>query len=365
MPVKLDLGEFPSKKSIGRIKTTIGELEVFSINIGGQIALNKELGEPLRKCDPLGFIRHFIRYTCFPADTVKDGNVPSTNKRLSFEDILKLTDNELETIAELYIKGNEYLFKKQKINKKIIDGKEVIAVEPGELKCKKNDSENYKEYLLRLIINEEDEIKASFEKAFDGINSFSKGLSDQIKKTLDFGEKLKGAANFTNLEPKNIFPPLTIAKPEMYLSPQEHFLSKIFLVLNKLFGVSDKSKQFLIESNENQMKIAGEIKKSSDNATELSKKNILLTVFVIIISAVSIVFSAYIYWRSTIDSKVQREIYQKNVKLIVNELSKFNRNTIATNDARIKELECEIKKLKELIGQHKTDITKLNKKSGE
>lgn len=361
MSLKLDL----KKKSIGRIHTTIGELEIFPINIGDHIDLNKDLGGPLKNCESLDFIRHFIHYTCFLTDTDKDGKSISSDKRLSFEDILKLTEIELDKIAELYIKGNEYLFKKQNLIKKNIDGREMVVVEPGDLKYQKKDGENNKEYLLRLFINEEDELRTSFEKAFDGINSFSKGLSDQIKKTLDYGEILKRSTDFTRLQSKDFFEPINIAKPDIGLSPQEHFLSKIVLMLNKLFGVSDESKHFLIESNENQMKIAGEIKKSSDNATELSKINIWLTGIVIIISAISIIFSAYIYWRTTVDSKVQRDLNQKNVKNIVNELSKLNQNRIDTNDLRIKKLEDEITKLKEIIEHQKSNYTKLNRNSLE
>jgi hypothetical protein len=360
MALKFDVGEIPRKQSFGSIHTTIGELKIFSISIGGMIALKKDLGKPIKECEPTDFIRHFICYVCFPLNSLKEGGYPSSNSKLSLEDISMLTENELDKIAEIFINGNEYLFKKYTFKEKLSDeAKPVFVAELNDIKYQKNENENFIKYLLRLFINEEEERKNSLEKAYAGINSFSKTLSEEIKNTLKLGEGIKESFNSNLFIPDNFREPIIPKMPEIHLTKQDHLFVEISSILDKLVKESIQSKNFLVKSNEIQTKIAAEINASG-------KKNVNLTWLVILISVVSLLFA---FWRSFTENKNQRETTYKNINLIASKLDEINRNLInekMDNDvlikSRIDELENKVFELEKIIESQKIEIKKIKKK---
>jgi len=324
MALTLDIGEFPHGKSFGCIPTTIGELCVFTIAIGGIVALKKELGKPLKECEPVDFIKHFIRYICFPKSSLKDGVCPSKDSKLSNEQVSLLKEVDHEAIAEIYIKNNEYLFKKFSFKeRKAVDGKLSYFKEFNEIKYARNENETFKQYLLRLLINEEEDKEKELEKALSsmiGANIFSKTLNEDIKKTLSFGESLKESLINPFPQYKEPFLPITHIYPENVLTKQDNTLIELSCKFDKLLDQSTRSNNFLVEANKIQTRIASEIKASGDETVKISKKGVNLTWLVIFLTGISIIAVVFSLWQSGIESKIHRTVNQKNVDSIIREL---------------------------------------------
>jgi hypothetical protein len=375
MTLKLNLDELLRKKLLACIHTTIGELCIFSIFSGGQIALHKELGKPLKECEPTDFVRHFVQYICLLKSSLKDGVRPSKILLLSSEDASLLTDDDLEKIAEIYIINNEDLFKKNSIkDQKINDEKISSCAELTEIEYPRHENENFKQYLLRLCINEEEKTKKAWEKtlhSLSGIGNFSKELSEGIKNTLAFGDNIKES-----------FVPIIPRFSETALTSNRELSCR----LDKLIDLSNQSKNFLIEANTIQTGMAAEIKTSGDEAVKISKKDVKLTRLVIVLTGISLLIVFFSLWQSTIDSKTQRIATQKSVDSIVRELVNINKNIIGTKEdrnikierklditnskenennlleLRISELEKMIFEMRRVIEHQKKELEKLEKR---
>ncbi len=338
-----DLAKIPYEP-FGCVTTTIGELCVFSISSANEQELLHGTGKPIKEYESSEFIRKFIRYTCFPKTSLKESRNKPVEPLLTDKDILSLTGDELEAIAKLYIENNEYLFKKLIFKTKEDDqGQTVHYPEYGEVEYPKNDKENYTQYLLRLHIKKEEKQKKQMDRMFSGINSFSEGLGTSIKNTLSVGDSLRKTmesirpVNIANIMPTEFRPrsPLTDIlmiermKEERRLKPFNDLTDR----LDQLIDASAQAAEFMIEANQIQTRIAGEIKSSSDETTKLSLKNINLTYIVIIIAAFSIIVSMVTIFRSNSDGNMQRLQTRENVNLLAGKLTEINNSISGANDS--------------------------------
>src|SRR4030042_6352606 len=100
------------QEPFGWIHTSIGDLCVFYHSAKDEIEIEKDLGKPFNKCQPIDFVRNLVRYICFLKSSLKDGKYKPDNPILTNDDILSLTESDLEAIAKLFIENSDYLFKK-------------------------------------------------------------------------------------------------------------------------------------------------------------------------------------------------------------------------------------------------------------
>lgn len=355
----IDLANIPYKP-FGCINTTIGELCIFSISAGNEEELYQELYKPINECETTIFMRKFVSYICYPKDSLKEGQNKPNKPLLTDEDILSLTDDDLEAIAKLYIENNEYLFKKLAFKKDKNDqGLTVVSPEYSEVEYPKNENENYTQYLLRLNIEKKEKHKRQAEKMFSGINSFSNALENSIKNTLSLGNSLKKTVeSIRPVSMANIMPGppsskiadilnLERMKEEMRLRPFNDLAER----LDQLINASAQAVEFMIEANQIQTRIAGEIKLSSDGTTKYSKRNILLTVVVILLTALGIIFSAYTNFKSDRNNQINRVEDRNNVNLLIENLKKINDSII--NNERLK---IENEALKSLVDKQEKTI---------
>ena len=96
--------------------------------------------------------------------------------------------------------------------------------------------------------------------------------------------------------------------------------------LDQLIDSSVQASEFMIEANKIQTCIAGEIKASGDTATRLSKRNIKLSMTVIVISALALAISAYTIFKDNQERQTQRLFIERTADRLAKTLSDINAN---------------------------------------
>lgn len=347
------------------VYTAIGQLCVFSISYRNEEELYEELGKPIDERESTDFIKKFISYVCYPKDSLKDGQNKPDKPLLNDDAILSLTDDDLQTIARIYIENNENLFKKLILKEEENDqGQTVVSYEYGQVEYPKNKNESYTQYLLRLYVEKEKRHKKQKEKMLSGIRSFSSGLEASIKNTLSWGDSLRKTiesirpvdiANIMSVEAKSpIADILKIEwmKEERRLKPFKELSDR----LDQLVGISTKSIEFTIKANEIQTEIAGEIKSSGDVTTKFSKENINLTRIVILLALFGLVASVYTIVRTYNDNNMWRVQNQASVKLLIGKLTEIDKSISKSIDL----LKIENEHLREQTAKQANIIEKLN-----
>jgi DNA-binding ferritin-like protein len=340
----INLGKIFNHEPYGCVHTTIGELCVFCITGGDQEELHKELGKPINECEPMDFVRKFIRHICFLKSSLKEGKYKPDKPLLTNDDISSLTENELEAIAKLYIEHNEYLFKKTIWEKKQDDkGETVNYIEYGEIEYPRHENENYTQYLTRLSIKEEEKLRKQMEEMLKGLKSFSDSLKNSIKSTLSWGDSLRKTlesirpVQFTSIKP--IEPKLPNIDWSEIQEARLRPFNELAKRLDKLIDVSTQSTEFMIETNEIQTRIAGEIKSSGDQATKFSRRNLGLTLVVIFLTLINL--SAFIYSiiRSNSVGESQRLEIQKHANMLAERLADINNSIITANGEAVERVQ--------------------------
>lgn len=332
------MGKILKQKAYACIETSIGELCIFSINVKGQAELHKQLNDSLEDCTPTDFVRTLCVYICFPKDSLKEEEYKPDNPVLTVEDASKLTEEELEKIAGIYIENNEYLFKKLEFKKKKNEkGETVNYGEYNEIEHPKYEDETNISYLYRLSILEREKHKKQLEdmfKSVSGLGSFSSKLADSIKNTLTMGDSLSKAMEsirpikMSELRPReresfNLdFAKIERDKEERRLQPFNELSNR----LDQLIESSVQASKFMIEANKIQTRIASEIKASSDQTDKHARKNILLSWIVIILTAIGLLLTAYAFISGNSFNEKQQANLQNGAKTIVNSLTDIKEN---------------------------------------
>ena len=305
MSIKIDLDKMYNHEPFECIHTAIGELCIFSISCGSQTELYKEIAKPISECEPKEFIKFLISYICFSKTSLKEGKYKPDNSQLTNDDVSSLTDDDLEAIAKVYVENNEDLFKKLIFNNEKNDaGETIYKSEYGGIEYPRYENESYIQYLLRLSVKSEEKQRKLMEDMFGsvlGLKNFSNKLVDNIKNTLSLGDSLKKTMESIRLPHELSGKPPIVMIPNINWSEidrknEERRLrpfNELADRLDQLIDVSAQATEFMIEANKIQTKIAEEIKSSSDETRKFSKKNIILTIAVIILTAISIGISLY------------------------------------------------------------------------
>lgn len=150
------------KNSFFKTKS-LGLLYIFYFTEGDRYKLRKEIGKAIDEYKADDFIRIYIKYVCFPEESLEEEIYKPDKIILTEEDTKSLSYDELNQFSEIYI----------------ADGK-VNIDQP------KNKGENNIEYLHRLLFLEdlkEKELSDTFKNTGSDIlraANFSKNLQSQI-----------------------------------------------------------------------------------------------------------------------------------------------------------------------------------------
>ena len=339
----LDIGKklLAKEKTYGCFDTDIGRLCLFCISSNDQSDLLKDIGGSIEKCDPEKYVRNFVVYTCFPEDQLKEGQYKPDEPILTIEDANKLSTQDLEHIAKLYIEDTEYLYKKSEIIKDNKDNGETISrLAYTDIEHPKEDDETYIKYLHRLCILDRKRLKATMEKALKPIIYFNKLFSptsfESIKNTYLMGDSL--SKTIESLNPPQLYheTPYEERIPEIESLSEENGLRPFREIsdrLDELIGLSHRSTDYAIQSNETQIEIAGEIKSSGDAANKHSeanivftKTNISLTKVVIFVSVLGLFITGMSIYLSYLSSNRQEFVYREGIDSIVSSISTIDKN---------------------------------------
>jgi len=326
------------------VSTTIGELCVFAISYAGQQEVYKELDNPTNEYKATDFVRKYARYVCFPKISLKEGKYKPDKLILDDNAISSLTDDDLETIAKLYIENSEYLFKKVIFKEKTDDQGIIVNYEEyGGVEYPKTEKESCTQYLLRLSIKDNEKQKKQMEKmlgSLSGVHSFSNALEDSIKKTLTWGDSLR--KTMESIRPMSMdsirpvepvlpsfdFVEIDRIKEERRLKPFNELADRLDQLVN--------ASEFMIDANKTQIQIARAIKDSAkdsaDETTKLSKKNISRTSIVILLTVFGLIVSIYTIRKSVNDGNMRRIETRETVNLLAGKLTEINNNISVAKD---------------------------------
>jgi len=383
----LNLEKLLKQKAYACIETSIGKLCVFGINVKGQTELHKKLDRSLEDWMPADFIRNLCVYVCFPKERLKDNKYKPNKPILTNEDVSKLTEDELEKVASIYIDNNEYLFKKLEYKEKKNEKGELIKYgEYSEIEHPRNEEETNISYLYRLSILEIEKQKKQMKdmfKSVSGMGSFSSNLTDSIKNTLTMGDSLSKVMESIRpinmpktrpieRDPFNIdFAKIERDKEERRLQPFNELSNR----LDQLIESSVQASEFMIEANKIQTRIASEIKVSGDLTDKHSRKNILLSGIVIVLTVIGLSLTAYAFISGNKFNEYQQENLESSAKEIVNSLSDIeasfahedskSQNTLDLISRQLVEINSQKKLYEQLLAQHKSLIESLESANSE
>jgi len=381
-----NIGKLLNNEPYACIPTAIGELCIFSITVGSQIELHKDIAKPIDDCEPTEFVRQLSRHICFPKESLREHKYKPDKPLLSATDVSSLTEEDLEAISKIYVENNEYLSKKLILKTRQNEkGETITHGEYGEIEYPKDKNETFTKYLTRLSAKHDEKQRKQMEEMFgsiSGLGSFSRTLGDSIKNTLSWGNSLSKAmesirpirdsALLRNVEPS--IPPINWAemekiREEKRLRPFNELASQ----LDELIDVSAQSAEFLIEANKIQTGIAGEIKSSGDETTRFAKKNVNLSIVVIVLTVLGMCVALLTAYLNSVDGVEQRQVAKEQVDLLSGKLTDIN-NSIATQNeslraenVRLKQSlenqERKIQKMERQLEQQATGAKRLDKES--
>jgi hypothetical protein len=322
-----DISQILKQQPIGVVDTKAGKLLLYSMTVSAQIELKKDIQKPIDQCEPIAYLRKLAKYICFPDSSVDGGKERPKEVILSDEDTYKLSDEDLENIAKLYLSQNDYLYHESVRKTSPIDGGGTgVTIKKGDIKYPKLEGESDVLYLHRLSGIEEHRQEELISGITFPFRHFSANLNKNLKETFTMGETLKQSIN--TVRPSSLdsyvtkIPNIDIAalarqKEERQLKPIREMASK----LDKLIELSSLASDFMVKTNELQAGIAEELKESGDKAAVFSKANLFLTIVVIVLTIFSISFSIFVYYQARNDSIAQTKQTDRYVTSITSAIS--------------------------------------------
>jgi hypothetical protein len=330
---------YKDRKAHKIIKTSIGDIAIYGLTVGEEINIEEDLKSGIKDAGSDKYILAFTKYSCHKIESLDKTKFKPKNSTLLDDELKQLTSDNLEEIAKEYLKHSEFLYKKSSLeSKKNKKGDDRLTVEYGEVEIPKKDNESYREYLYNLKVKQVEKLEKSFEKSFGYLSSFSRQTQKKIQRTLTLGEHLSKSIKATqSLNIPKVLPIISEPKPDLdniNLQMEENRLKSfkdLSEKMDELIQTNSESIQFMIEANKLQTRIADEIKGSSDTSSQLSKKNIYISLIVLLIGVLSFCYSIY----SVYNSNISNDGYTKE---IIKELKEINKN-VRLDDSFIKSTE--------------------------
>jgi hypothetical protein len=345
----------------GFIKTSVGTLALRHLTLGIQGEMYEEFDDTLENISASKYLKTLIKYCC-----VKQEHKDSDKYSLTKNEISILTKDDFEKIAKYFIENNEYLNRESETKNVEEDGETLLTTEYGKVITPKKKDESYQDYLLRLTIKDHLKTTESFKNFQGSIASFSKNLQESLKGSIDLGRKLSESAhnikglNIPTFEPpkfpKNIkLSPKSLEEFKLSESSSLKTFKEFSAKLEQLIQISASSTEFMAKANENQIRIADEVKTSSDTSTSLSKTNINISYIVLGVAILSFIYSIY----SINEANKSNAIF---VKEIILELGTINKSV---KDSQSDEFQEKLMEFKKELDSVKQTNKHLNSQSDE
>lgn len=186
--MSINLSSLKNIESKGSIDTSIGKLYLFWLSMRDTEILSEYFKDGYRDKDELVTIKRLITLAFYPDSSLREGKYKPDCKVLTLEDIDKLTNKEIEVLAELYIDQNPSLYMKDK--------KIVHPIEENESNI---------QYLYRLLSIKNEKYLKSIEdlkKSMSLFGGFSPNLEKAVLGNIVSSKKLAetiGQASVQNL----------------------------------------------------------------------------------------------------------------------------------------------------------------------
>ncbi len=315
---------------IGKLQTSKGTLVLYpDLRPDDFFSLQEETPN-IEKIDPKEYIQNLFQYLCHYEEYLPQDRSMPLKPSLSKDDIRYLTDNELNELASIYLKHRRH------------DKKEI-----------KKDNESDIEYIHRLDIAQRKRLQEASDLAmakYSGLFTISDAVAEQITDSLVASKALQESTSQMEEARKSAINHENLAVP---IVPIPNTSEEIKRELQKLVKISSQAFNFTTESHETQLSISNAthnvIVSSGNEANKLTRKNIWLTIAVIIITVGVPIFTFFF-----IDPSNQKFI-DKKTSLIVNKLDSINLNLNQTTN--------ETKKLSSSLQKQNNRINELLKKN--
>lgn len=369
-----------SNKPFAQISTNIGDLLLFEIRVKETIGLGEKLNVSISDIESESFLKLYLPFFAYLKSDLKDPELERPEEYyLQADDVEKLSNDELEEIAKIFIENHSYLYNEYvSSSSKKEDGTPVISFNKKTVdSLLKAKDESYIDYFHRLFVEQEIKHKEQFSKM---ASSFSTGLAGDIFKTYNFGktltdhmgvmskiagstssflssfqEKKPISSNFEVLKPNYHLPDFA----EIHRQQEKNRLAPFKELSSKMETMIDAEKktvEFMSNVYTTQVEIANELKSSSDSAGGYAKKNVVFTILIIFLTFISIFIAAYPIWFDKKDKEVLQTnkdlnttMAQTNVKL--EELIRVMSTQNDTKEQQIAELQKELMLEKEKTSQ--------------
>jgi|GEM_PF-5052913 len=346
----MDIRQFTHRVPIGCLDTHIGNLSVYSLTVGSQNKFEKQVGADIAKVDAEKFVRNLAMYICHRTDALPANLERPNDPTLTMDDVEKLRMADLENIAGIYLEGNAYLYKKISPTK-IIAGVDAAADRNGqdETEHPRNPNETNIAYLHRISIIEKERRYNLIKDMMKPLNLgvFSGGLASSIKSNLGLGHeinKILGEDSFfktaSALTESGFFKDSPAYSPPVIepILPEIDFASfrvdkdkpirEVTEKLEKLIEISSKMTPYLIAANDNQVKIASEIKASGDSTEKFSHINLGISKWVFALTVISLmsslVIAAYTIYHSNESSRADEAKFEERTRSLSETLNFIN-----------------------------------------
>jgi hypothetical protein len=406
-----------SYRPIAHFESSIGSLVIFSISYRHNQELLESLGEDLTSCEPMHFMKNLLLYICYPIDAIGEEQNKPDDIVLSSDDINRLTEDEIDKIAKLYVEYEPYLYRKS-ISKTQTgeDGINRVTIDYGDIEHPQEDGESNYRYLHRLYIIKDKKEKAEntrFIKSTLGAANFSAQLFKNISNTLLMGNsvvkgieamrfpyvdhsfakvvdsishplmsgvmtesvelmnglQLRGSP-FTNLgasvaqkvkpiavEPEHMkidMNSLAKSAAEAEWAPFEFLADRI----DNLTKVSSDSATFLVKMNTTQTAIASEIKASGESASRLSKWNLAIAIVIVFLTIFGLGLAWWNQGRDNQDTRAIRS-HAEVLKSLVNEMRQERMNENIHLEKEINEKSMTLERLQRQLATERETIEQL------
>lgn len=332
-----------TKKPDACLNTSIGELCIFSLRVKDTMELLERKKGPIEEIGSLVFFKTYLPLFAYLKKDLESHNFERPDEYLlQNDDIEKLTNDDYEAIAKIFVENNSYLYQEEHtVQTKKEDGTIVLKIETNDdITIPKNPEESNVEYFHRLFIEQDKKNKEQFKKI---ASSFSTGLAGDIFKTYNFGktltdhmgsmskiagstssflssfqEKKPTSASFEALTPNYHLPDFA----DMHRQQEKNRLAPFKDLSSKMEAMIDAEKktvEFMSSVYTTQVEIANELKSSSDSAGAYAKKNVTFTIVIIVLTVISTLITAatfaYPIWFGQGDKEIKNVLLQTNTKL--------------------------------------------------
>lgn len=299
-----------SNKPFTHLQTSIGNLYLFEVRVKEVMGIEKQLDSKLKELESEKFFRQYLPFFAYlKEDLVGEELERPEEYTLTNDEVAKLSKDELEEIAKLFIEKHSSFYKEWKSSSsKKEDGTPVISLkEEIDESLLKHDDESYIDYVYRLVLERH---KRDQERAKKMFSSFSSGLSDDILKNMGIGDSLKNS--FDSLKSvsemaRSFSPKVSSFESVKYEPPKLDYdigqqirdqekrrlapFEKLSSKMDQMIDAEGKTVSLMTDMYKTQVEMASEMKSSSDSANENSKLNIKLTRLVIWLTAIAVLVS--------------------------------------------------------------------------